>query len=57
MPSVQRGSSCLGACALGLALCPTTSQAAFCRRHLEVRPRSGTMLFVPVALFASPRRT
>ena len=32
MPSVQRGLVvCLGACALGFALCPTTSQAAFCR--------------------------
>ena len=42
MPSVQRGLVvCLGACALGFALCPDYFASGVL--HLEVRPRSGTM--------------
>lgn len=44
MPSVQRGLVvCLGACALGFAAPRLLRKRRSAGRHLEVRPRSGTM--------------
>ena len=44
MPSVQRGLVvCLGACALGFAVPRLLRKRRSAGRHLEVRPRSGTM--------------